>query len=157
MTRVLRAVSAEETKAWGRKLAHLLFPGAVIGLEGELGAGKTCFVKGIASGLGLDEDEVASPTFTLIAEHYRGRIPLYHIDLYRMAGAEVEELGIDEYLYGQGVTVIEWFQFLPAGYVVAECLRISLVIAEDEERLLEVSARGERYERIVQTLAAWNQ
>lgn len=156
MTKALRAASAEETKEWGRKLAHLLFPGAVIGLEGELGAGKTCFVKGLASGLGLDEDEIASPTFTLIAEHYRGRIPLYHIDLYRVAGAEVEELGIDEYLYGQGVTAIEWFQFLPAE-VVTEYLRILFVITEDEERLLEVSAQGERYERIVQTLDAWNQ
>jgi len=154
MTTVLHAASAEETKAWGRKLAHLLFPGAVIGLEGELGAGKTCFVKGLASGLGLDEDEIASPTFTLIAEHYRGRIPLYHIDLYRMAGAEVEELGIDEYLYGQGVTAIEWFQFLPTGYVVAEYLRISFVIAENEERMLEVSARGERHERMLEMLLA---
>lgn len=151
MSRALYAASAEETKAWGRKLACLLFPGAVVGLEGELGAGKTCFVKGLASGLGLDEDEIASPTFTLIAEHYRGRIPLYHIDLYRMAGAEVEELGIDEYLYGQGVTVIEWFQFLPAG-VVAEYLRISFVIGEHEERRLEVEACGERYERIAQAL-----
>ena len=152
----IRTLSAEETKAWGERLAPLLFPGAVIGLEGELGAGKTCFVKGLASGLGLDEDEIASPTFTLIAEHYRGRIPLYHIDLYRVAGAESEELGIDEYLYGQGVTAIEWFQFLPAE-VVTEYLRISFVITEDEERLLEVSAQGERYERIVQTLDAWNQ
>jgi tRNA threonylcarbamoyladenosine biosynthesis protein TsaE len=125
----------------------------VVGLDGELGAGKTCFVKGLASGLGLDEDEITSPTFTLIAEHYRGRIPLYHIDLYRMAGTEVEELGIDEYLYGQGVTVIEWFQFLPAR-VVAEYLRISFVMAKNEERLLEVSGHGERYERIVQTLGA---
>lgn len=153
MTRVLRAGSAEETKAWGRKLAHLLFPGAVVGLEGELGAGKTCFVKGMASGLGLDEDEVVSPTFTLIAEHYRGRIPLFHIDLYRMGGAEFEELGIDEYLYGQGVTVVEWFQFLPAE-VVAEYLRIAIVVAENEERRLEVSACGERYERILETLSA---
>ena len=152
----IRTLSAEETKAWGERLAPLLFPGAVIGLEGELGAGKTCFVKGLASGLGLDEDEIASPTFTLIAEHYRGRIPLYHIDLYRVAGAEVEELGIDEYLYGQGATAIEWFQFLPAE-VVTEYLRILFVITEDEERLLEVSAQGERYERIVQTLDAWNQ
>ena len=99
----IRTASAEETKAWGKRLARLLSPGAVIGLEGELGAGKTCFVKGLAVGLGLNEEEISSPTFTLIAEHYRGGVPLYHIDLYRLEGAGVEELGIGEYLFGQGV------------------------------------------------------
>ena len=76
-------------------------------LEGDLGAGKTCFVKGLATGLGIDEDEISSPTFTLIAEHYRGEIPLYHIDLSRLEGVEVEEIGIEEYLFGQGVAAIE--------------------------------------------------
>src|SRR5215831_7612211 len=99
MTLKVHTTSAEETKAWGERLARLLFPGAVIGLEGDLGAGKTCFVKGLAVGLGIDEDEISSPTFTLIAEHYRGKIPLYHIDLYRIEGAEVEEIGIEEYLF----------------------------------------------------------
>ncbi len=75
----IRTASAEETKAWGKRLARLLSPGAVIGLEGELGAGKTCFVKGLAVGLGLNEEEISSPTFTLIAEHYRGGVPLYHL------------------------------------------------------------------------------
>src|SRR5262249_4305563 len=79
MLHEIRTSSAKETKAWGARLAQLLFPGAVIGLEGDLGAGKTCFVKGLARGLGIDEDEITSPTFTLIAEHYRGKIPLYHI------------------------------------------------------------------------------
>ena len=151
MTATLRTTSAEETQAWGRRLAHLLFPGAVIGLDGDLGAGKTCFVKGVAVGLGLDEEEVYSPTFTLIAEHYRGRMPLYHIDLYRLQGAEVTELGIEEYLFGRGVTVIEWFQFLPAG-VVDEYLQISFAFAGAEERMLTLTALGERYERVVRML-----
>ncbi|MBI3301803.1 MAG: tRNA (adenosine(37)-N6)-threonylcarbamoyltransferase complex ATPase subunit type 1 TsaE [Deltaproteobacteria bacterium] len=149
----IRTTSAEETKAWGVRLARLLFPGAVIGLEGELGAGKTCFVKGLAAGLGIDEEEVSSPTFTLIAEHYRGRVPLYHIDLYRLEGAEIEELGLDEYLFGQGVAAIEWFRFLPAG-MVDEYLLVSLTFVNEEERVLTVTARGERYERVVQALFA---
>ena len=117
MVHEIRTSSPEDTKTWGVRLARLLFPGAVIGLEGNLGAGKTCFVKGLATGLGIDEDEISSPTFTLIAEHYRGKIPLYHIDLYRLEGAEVAELGIEEYLFGRGVAAIEWFSFLPAGLV----------------------------------------
>ena len=151
--REIRTTSPEETKAWGKRLARLLFPGAVIGLEGELGAGKTCFVKGLAAGLGLDEEEISSPTFTLIAEHYRGRIPLYHLDLYRLEGAEVEELGLDEYLFGQGVSAIEWFRFLPAG-IVNEYLLVSFTFVDGDERVLTLTSRGERYEQVVQKLFA---
>jgi len=153
MTFEVRTASAEATKAWGERLARLLFPGAVIGLEGELGAGKTCFVKGLATGLGIDEEEISSPTFTLIAEHYRGKVPLYHIDLYRLEGAGVEELGLDEYLFGQGVTAIEWFCFLPAG-MVDEHLLVSLTFVGEEERVLILTARGEKYERVLRTLLA---
>ena len=149
--REIRTTSPEETKAWGKRLARLLFPGAVIALEGELGAGKTCFVKGLAAGLGLDEEEISSPTFTLIAEHYRGRIPLYHLDLYRLEGAEVEELGLDEYLFGQGVSAIEWFRFLPAG-IVNEYLQVSFTFVDGDERVLTLTSRGERYEQVVQNL-----
>jgi tRNA threonylcarbamoyladenosine biosynthesis protein TsaE len=146
-----RTASAEETKAWGERLAWLLFPGAVIGLEGDLGAGKTCFVKGLATGLGIDADEISSPTFTLIAEHYSGKIPLYHIDLYRLEGAEIEELGIHEYLFGHGVSAIEWFHFLPAG-TVDEYLHISFAFVGEQERILTLTARGERYEQVVDSL-----
>lgn len=151
MARQFRTSSAEETKALGACLGKLLFPGAILGLEGDLGAGKTCFVKGVASGLGIDEDEVASPTFTLIAEHYRGEVPLFHIDLYRLEGAEIEEVGIEEYLFGQGVAAVEWFRFLPAGTVPAYLL-ISLEIVSEEERILTFAPYGERYEEIVEQL-----
>ncbi len=147
----IRTASAEETKAWGKRLARLLSPGAVIGLEGELGAGKTCFVKGLAVGLGLNEEEISSPTFTLIAEHYRGGVPLYHIDLYRLEGAGVEELGIGEYLFGQGVSVIEWFRVLPVG-MVDEYLLVSFTFLTEDERVLSLTARGEQYEKILQAL-----
>ncbi|HXG19877.1 MAG TPA: tRNA (adenosine(37)-N6)-threonylcarbamoyltransferase complex ATPase subunit type 1 TsaE [Methylomirabilota bacterium] len=147
----IHTFSPEQTKAWGARLGQLLFPGAVVGLEGDLGAGKTCFVKGLASGLGIDEDEVSSPTFTLIAEHYRGKLPLYHIDLYRLEGAETEEIGIEEYLFGQGVTAIEWFGFLPAG-LVTDYLLISLSFGVGEERVLTLTPYGVRYEQVVRAL-----
>lgn len=153
MARAIRTTSAAETQAWGEQLARLLTPGAVIGLEGELGAGKTCFVKGLAIGLGLNEEEIYSPTFTLIAEHYRGRIPLYHIDLYRLEGAEIEGLGIEEYVFGQGITAIEWFRFLSAG-LVDEYLLVSFTFVGGEERTLTLTAYGERYERVVQELCS---
>ncbi len=151
MTLEIRTASPEETQAWGACLGRLLFPGAVIGLEGDLGAGKTCFAKGVATGLGLDADEISSPTFTLIAEHARGRVPLYHIDLYRLEGADVEEVGIEEYLFGQGAAVIEWFGFLPAG-IVPEYLLVSLAVVNDEARVLILTPYGERYQRMVQEL-----
>src|SRR5215471_11602809 len=148
MTLKVHTAAAEETKAWGERLARLLFAGAVVGLEGGLGAGKTCFVKGLATGLAIDEDEISSPTFTLIAEHYRGEVPLYHLDLYRLQGAEVEELGLDEYLFGQGVTVIEWFHFLPAG-TVEEYLLVAFTFVSAEERELVMTAHGEQYEQLL--------
>ncbi len=151
MIHEMRTASPEETQAWGARLGQLLFPGAVIGLDGDLGAGKTCFVKGLAVGLGLDEDEISSPTFTLITEHYRGRLPLYHIDLYRLEGAGIEETGIEEHLAGQGVAAVEWFCFLPVG-VVSEYLLVALVFVSEDERMLRLTPYGERYERIVEKL-----
>ena len=147
----VHVTSAEETKAFAARLARCVTPGTVIGLEGDLGAGKTCFVKGLAVGLGLNEDEIYSPTFTLIAEHYSGSLPLYHIDLYRLDGGEIEGLGLEEYLFGHGVTVIEWFQFLPVG-VVTEYLLLSLAITGEDARALTLTAYGRRYEQMLQQL-----
>ena len=151
MTHELSVHSAEETKTFAASLARLVTPGTVIGLAGDLGAGKTCFVKGLATGLGIDENDVYSPTFTLIAEHYKGRLPLYHIDLYRLEGGEIEGLGLEEYLFGQGITVIEWFQFLP-GDVVTEYLLLSLTITGEETRVLTMTALGEQYEQVLRQL-----
>ncbi len=150
----LRTTTAAETQTLGQQLGRLLFPGAVIGLEGDLGAGKTCLVKGIALGLGLDADEISSPTFTLIAEHYREEGSLYHIDLYRLEGVDMEELGLDEYLFGQGVSAIEWFQFLPAGMIetLEAYLLISLRFGIADERIITLTAYGQPYEPIVQAL-----
>lgn len=100
--------SVKETIEFGRKFAEKLKDGDVVCLEGDLGAGKTHFVKGIASGFGIDQEKVNSPTFTLINEYY-GEIPIFHFDCYRLKTIqEALEIGIEEYLYGEGVSVIEW-------------------------------------------------
>ena len=98
----------QETFDLGRRLAAELKAGDVLALAGDLGAGKTQFTKGLAAGLGVNAS-VTSPTFTLIHEYPGGRLPLYHIDLYRLESAvEALEMGIDDYLAGDGVTVVEW-------------------------------------------------
>lgn len=100
-------VSEAETEAAGTRLAASLGPGAVVLLYGDLGAGKTALTRGIAQGLGIDPAEVSSPTFTLVQE-YHGRLTLFHVDLYRLEEREVDDLGLEELVLGDGVVVIEW-------------------------------------------------
>jgi tRNA threonylcarbamoyladenosine biosynthesis protein TsaE len=105
--------SEAETAALGRELAQALEPGAVVLLSGDLGAGKTVFVRGIAEGLGINPRQVTSPTFTLVQEYDGGRVPLYHVDLYRLQSIEVDDLGLDEMAWSGGVIAIEWPDRLP--------------------------------------------
>jgi len=103
------STSPEQTRELGEKLAKNLKPGDVVALEGELGSGKTCFVQGMAKGLGVSQKAfVRSPSFTLLNQ-YEGRIPLYHLDFYRLNHVEdLGDLGLEEYFDSHGVTVIEW-------------------------------------------------
>jgi tRNA threonylcarbamoyladenosine biosynthesis protein TsaE len=115
--------SPEETIAAGERLAGFLKPGSVVALRGKLGAGKTCFTKGIARFLGIEE-EVTSPTYTIVSE-YPGKIPLYHIDAYRLNGDDdFTALGGEEIIFGGGVSVIEWSEripeSIPPGAVIVE-------------------------------------
>lgn len=123
--------------ALGERIAPLLPPGSVIALRGTLGAGKTCFAKGVARGLGIGE-EVTSPTYTIIAE-YEGALPFYHIDAYRLEGDEdFEALGARELLYGQGISVIEWSERLPLS-IPLEALVVELRILEGDKRSIRLS------------------
>ena len=111
------SLSEEETLALGHKMAQSLKGGELIVLEGDLGSGKTVFVRGIASGLGVPEDQVRSPSFALVHEYEGGRCPLFHVDLYRLAGGEdLEDLGLDELTEAGGVVLVEWGEKLPLWY-----------------------------------------
>lgn len=141
----------DETKGLGERLGRLLKDGDIICLHGELGAGKTTFVQGIARGLGVKEGFITSPTFVIVNE-YKGRLPLYHIDLYRLNSiAEIEDIGILEYLKGKGVTVIEWAEkaeeMLPE-----ERLSVYLESLGGDKRMITFKAKGKGYEKIVQGL-----
>ncbi len=146
------STSARMTMSLGRKLAKLIQGAEIIGLVGELGSGKTCFVRGFCAGIEVGKAAwVRSPTFTLINE-YQGRLPVYHIDLYRVGKQEeIEALNLREYLYADGVSLIEWFEYLPAQEVDAY-LEVRIAHAGGSKRELKFIAHGERYETIVDQL-----
>ena len=105
---IFESNSAEDTFAFGQKLGREAVPGEIICLDGDLGVGKTVFTQGFAAGLGID-DYVNSPTFNIVKEYEGGRLPLYHFDVYRIGDpSEMEEIGYEDYFYGQGVSIIEW-------------------------------------------------
>ncbi|MFC6289543.1 tRNA (adenosine(37)-N6)-threonylcarbamoyltransferase complex ATPase subunit type 1 TsaE [Levilactobacillus angrenensis] len=145
--------SPEQTMALGQALAPALQPRDVILLDGDLGAGKTTFTKGLALGLGIKRN-VKSPTFTIIREYQSGRIPLYHMDVYRLEDGSGDELGLDEYFNGDGVNVIEWSQFI-ADELPAQYLRIVFKrddAAGENQRKLTFEPVGARFEKLVQQL-----
>jgi ATPase, YjeE family len=128
--------SAAETRALGEKLAGRLQPGDVLLLEGDLGAGKSELTRGIAKGLGVTET-VTSPSFTILNVYESGRCPLYHFDWYRLESAEeLYELGMDEYLGGDGIAVVEWPGRCPDA-VPEGAVRIRMTAAGENERMIE--------------------
>ncbi len=138
----------KDTIEIGKVLGRALKPGDVIGLVGELGSGKTTLVKGIASGLKLsDKDEISSPTFVLIKE-YKGRIPLFHFDLYRLESLDdISHLGVDEYLFDQGVCVIEWAERMKM--LLPDYFEIKIKITDLNERELSFLDHGKRYKELM--------
>jgi tRNA threonylcarbamoyladenosine biosynthesis protein TsaE len=140
------------TEAFGRRLGALLFPGAVVALVGSLGAGKTHLTRAVAEGLGIaDSRAVSSPTFVLIQE-YRARLPIYHFDAYRLRGeGEFFDLGVHEYLDGDGVCLIEWADRVP-GCLPPEHLRIELTVTGETSRRATVMGSGDRFESLVKAL-----
>jgi len=144
--------SAAKTRSWGKRLGKLLRGGEIIGLTGELGAGKSCFTRGLAEGLEVDKGAwIRSPTFTLINE-YQGRLAIYHIDLYRIENeAELEELALRDYFFSAGVSVVEWFERLPP-WEVEEYLHLNIAYGQRNGRRLTFTAHGKRYEEILKSL-----
>lgn len=142
--------SPEETQRLGEIIGKSALPGDVLLLEGKLGAGKTCLTQGIARGLGIDE-YVLSPTFVIMREFY-GRLPLYHIDLYRLDTIEESlDLGLDDYLYGNGICVVEWAEkalnILPRKHLM---MRIDYL--SDTERIFRMESHGQRYSELAEQI-----
>jgi len=128
--------SPEETENFGEQISRILKPGSVIALQGCLGAGKTCLVKGIARGLGINEI-ITSPTYTIINE-YNGNCPLYHIDAYRLAGDDdFRSTGAGEYIGSRGLTVIEWSERIPKS-IPENSVKISIEITGTQNRVLHI-------------------
>lgn len=141
--------STADTQKIGRAIAQNLKPADIICLFGELGSGKTMLTKGIAQGLGIKADKVISPTFVLLRQHLKANIPVYHFDLYRLkTPGDILALGYEEYLYGQGVSVIEWADRL-ACLMPREFLKIELRIKSRKERIINFSASGPRYKELL--------
>ena len=142
--------SPAQTQKIGTNLGKMAGPGDLFLLSGQLGAGKTCFTQGIAIGLSI-MDYVSSPTFVLVKE-YKGRIPLYHIDFYRLDNiTDLIDLGLDDYIYGSGVCVIEWAEKgLPI--LPGECLGLKLEYLSDNERKLTFEAGSDRYLKLIDEL-----
>ena len=144
--------SPEATRALGRALGRVLRGGEILGLSGDLGSGKTCFVHGLAEGLEVGGNSwVRSPTFTLINE-YQGRLSLVHADLFRVApGSEMEDLHLEEYFASGSVCVVEWFERLDA-VGVEEFLGVTFRYVDEEQRALRFVAHGARYEEMIASL-----
>ncbi len=147
----VRFRSEDATCAAAEALGAELRRGDLIGLQGELGAGKTTFVRGLACGLGIDPDRVRSPTFTLVNEYSGGRLPLFHLDLYRLSPSPVDRIALREYLYGDGVCVVEWIDRLGED---PPRLHVTLDHAGEDERAVLVRAIGVRYESLL-SLRIW--
>ena len=142
----------EETLALGRRLGRLLGAGDVLALTGPLGSGKTTLTKGLAEGLDVEEPRwVTSPTFVLIHE-YPGRVPVYHVDAYRLAGAsDAEALGVDELFFGDGVTIVEWADRI-AAMLPDDRLDVRLAHGDGSDRHLTIEPHGSRYQRLLEQL-----
>jgi tRNA threonylcarbamoyladenosine biosynthesis protein TsaE len=132
--------SPEATKAAGGRLARLLGPGATVCLYGDLGAGKTTFIKGMARAMGIEEREITSASFTIISEH-EARTPLYHIDLYRVdRSSDLDAIGFYDYVGSDGVTVIEWAEKAD----VEECVRVKIGLVSEDTREIIIEGVDEK-------------
>lgn len=148
--KIAHAKNEIETKAIAADLAQYLAAGDVILLEGDLGAGKTTFTKGLAEGLGITR-VIKSPTYTLIREYKDGRLPLYHMDVYRLEETGGMDLGLEEYFEGEGVSVVEWATFIPED-IPEQHLEIHLEPEGSDrmERKLTFIPKGARFEKLMQ-------
>ncbi len=141
--------SSEDTKRVAERLAGFLFPGAVITLDGPLGSGKTTFVGGVAKGLDILE-RVISPTFNIMKCYFEARLPMFHIDAYRLENRD-SELGLEEFIEGEGVTLIEWPDYIKP-LIPASHLRIVIEALGENSRRITFENIGSSYEQVIKSL-----
>ena len=143
--------SPSETIKIGERIGRSLGKGDIIGLTGNLGTGKTTIIQGITRGLEVDSKQyVRSPSFVLIHQ-YKGKFPVYHMDLYRLKGREITDLGYEEYIFGEGVCIIEWAEKIE-GFLLKEWLHINLeYLPEDNKRKISLEGKG-KYEKVIKCL-----
>lgn len=146
--KTIELASREDTISLGEALGKQLTAGDVLVLDGDLGAGKTTFTKGLAKGLAIP-DIIKSPTFTIIHEYHDGRLPLYHMDAYRLENGGGEDLGLEEYFDSDGVSVVEWAEFvedeLPDDFLAIHFKRT----ADENKRILEFDPHGNHFDQLV--------
>ena len=138
--------SIEDTMALAENIESEKFPGMIICLDGELGSGKTVFVKGFAKGLGLEEN-ITSPTFNIVKEYLTGEMPLYHMDVYRLEEND-DSVGFKDYFNAEGISIIEWSELIEEE-LPDERLEIKFKIIDENTRIIKLTPYGEKYEDIV--------
>ena len=136
MSGAITSNSEQETRSIAAALARDLAMGSVLLLSGDLGAGKTAFVRGLAEGLGIDPDEVTSPTFTIVHEYRGGRLPLVHVDLYRLDRADLDEIGLDQDLAATGVVAVEWSERLSRS--IPGAVTVAITDQGEDQRSIEI-------------------
>ncbi len=146
----LRTRAEEETRAVGRALGQMVAGGELIGLYGPLGAGKTSLVRGLAEGLGVPPERVRSPSFTMAVTYREGRVPLHHIDLFRLVPSPLDRLALREYMFGDGVCIVEWFDHFaePIDHLAVELAYAGV----PNERRVSLRASSARYARLIEGL-----
>ncbi|MBA2175812.1 tRNA (adenosine(37)-N6)-threonylcarbamoyltransferase complex ATPase subunit type 1 TsaE [Halobacillus locisalis] len=144
------STSPEETMQFAERLGKLLQSGDVCTLEGDLGAGKTTFTKGLGLGLGVKRT-INSPTFTIIKE-YQGRVPFYHMDVYRLEDSD-EDLGFDEYFEGEGVCVVEWAHFIEE-FLPEERLAIRIAYEDETHRTIVLEAGSDHFDKLCKEITS---
>lgn len=147
---ILTSTSPDATRGIGKRLGERLFPRAVVALTGDLGSGKTVFAQGLLRGLEVKEKYMISPSFVLIKE-YKGRYPVYHLDLFRLKSKkELNSLGLEEYLFGSGVAIVEWADRV-VGILPKEYLRVHIELtSSSHKRILSISTYGKKYKELLE-------
>ena len=138
--------SIEDTMELAENIESEKFPGMVICLDGELGSGKTLFVKGFAKSLGIEEN-ITSPTFNIVKEYQTGELPLYHMDVYRLEDGD-ESIGFDDYFKSEGICIIEWAELIEDS-LPSERLDIKFKVIDEDTRIIKMTPHGQKYEDIV--------